>query len=119
MEMSPRRKLTQGAILGILTTAAFTFSVPAQASDAGAFLGGMVTSRILGSIHRSTVAQEQQAQAAQAQAAAAQQRPVPQAAPAPKQSAQQKLQELDKLAAGGYITPAEYKAKKQAILDSM
>jgi hypothetical protein len=26
---------------------------------------------------------------------------------------------LDKLAAGGYITPAEYKKKKQAIVDSM
>ena len=28
-------------------------------------------------------------------------------------------EELDKLAAGGYITPEEYKAKKKAILDSM
>ena len=27
--------------------------------------------------------------------------------------------ELNKLAAGGYITPEEYKAKKKAILDSM
>ena len=32
---------------------------------------------------------------------------------------QQKLDELDKLAAGGYITPDEYKAKKQQILDGM
>ena len=47
----------------------------------------------------------------------AQQRAVP-AAPAPK-SAQQRLDELDKLAAGGYITPQEYKKKKQKSIDSM
>ncbi len=120
--MSTRRKLTQGAVLCILTTGALALSVPAQASDAGAFLGGMVTSRVLGSLRRSAQAQEQQAQAAQFQAAAAQ-RPVPQAAapaPAPTQSSPaQKIQQLDKLAAGGYITPEEYKAKKKAILDSL
>jgi len=32
---------------------------------------------------------------------------------------EQRMQQLDKLAAGGYITPAEYKAKKKAILDSL
>lgn len=63
------------------------------------------------------IGQEQQAQAAQAQARAAQQRPVQHAAPKP--SAEQRIRELDKLAAGGYITPQEYKTKKQAILDSM
>ena len=41
------------------------------------------------------------------------------AAPAPShQTAKQKIDQLDKLAAGGYITPAEYKAKKKAITDS-
>ncbi|NOQ46206.1 MAG: hypothetical protein GQ559_05975, partial [Desulfobulbaceae bacterium] len=35
------------------------------------------------------------------------------------QTAKQRLNQLDKLAAGGYITPAEYKAKKKAIIDSM
>jgi hypothetical protein len=35
--------------------------------------------------------------------------------------AAQKLtqQRIDKLAAGGYITPEEYKKKKQAVIDSM
>jgi hypothetical protein len=43
-----------------------------------------------------------------------------QAAPAPAQkTTQQKLDELDALAARGYITPEEYKAKKQSILDAM
>ena len=32
---------------------------------------------------------------------------------------QQKLQELDALAAGGYITPQEYKARRKAIIDSL
>ncbi|MEN8803850.1 MAG: SHOCT domain-containing protein [Thiogranum sp.] len=32
---------------------------------------------------------------------------------------EQRIQQLDKLAAGGFITPAEYKAKKKAILDSL
>ena len=41
-----------------------------------------------------------------------------QTAPAQK-SPQARIAELDKLAAGGYITPEEYKTKKQAILDSM
>ncbi|NQX88668.1 MAG: hypothetical protein HRT77_08380 [Halioglobus sp.] len=32
---------------------------------------------------------------------------------------EQKMQQLNKLAAGGYITPAEYKAEKEAILQSI
>jgi len=34
-------------------------------------------------------------------------------------STQQRLDQLDKLAAGGYIAPEEYKAKKKAILDGI
>ena len=41
------------------------------------------------------------------------------AAPSATTTLEQKLNELNKLAAGGYITPAEYKAKKQAILNSL
>ncbi|MGB5618989.1 MAG: hypothetical protein WBM78_19270 [Desulfobacterales bacterium] len=42
-----------------------------------------------------------------------------QAAPAAAapQTQEQKMQQLDKLAAGGYITPAGYKARKKAIVD--
>ena len=32
---------------------------------------------------------------------------------------QQRIDKLDKLAAVGYITPEEYKKKKQAVIDSM
>ena len=40
-------------------------------------------------------------------------------APAAQMTPEQKLQQLDKLAAGGYITPAEFKERRQAILDTM
>jgi hypothetical protein len=43
----------------------------------------------------------------------------PQAPAASAMTPEQKLNQLDKLAAGGYITPAEYKARRQAILNSM
>jgi hypothetical protein len=74
----------------------------------------MFASRIMTNMHQRTEAEQQQAAAAQQQA----QQPVQQAAPAQK-SPQQRMDELDKLAAGGYITPAEYKAKKQDIINSM
>jgi len=121
--MTTYRTLTRGAVLGILTTGALALSVPVQADSTGAFLGGMIASRVLGDMRRNTQAQEVQAHAAQQQAAAAQQ-PVPQIAPAPApapaaMTPEQKIQQLDKLAAGGYITPEEYKAKKQAILNNL
>jgi hypothetical protein len=34
-------------------------------------------------------------------------------------SPEQQLNTLDRLAAGGYITPEEYRARRQAILNSM
>ena len=34
-------------------------------------------------------------------------------------SIEAQLNQLDKLAAGGYITPAEYKERRQAVLDEM
>jgi hypothetical protein len=38
---------------------------------------------------------------------------------APSMTPEQKLNQLDKLAAGGYITPAEYKERRQAILNTL
>ena len=105
-------------ILGsVVLVGVFSLPVAVQASDAGAFVGGMLAGKVIHNMQSRTEAEQQQAYYAQQQA----QRPVAQAAPAPAagQSAEQKLAELDKLAAGGYITPAEYKAKKQAVLDSM
>ena len=88
--------------------------------DGAAFLGGMVAGHVVGGmVRRSRI------RTAAAVEMANQPRTVQQAAPAPapaqaaKPTAQQRIQELDKLAAGGYITPQEYKAKKKVILDSL
>jgi len=102
-----------GAAIGALMAAGFGFSAPALADGAGWFLGGMVTSRVLGNMERNTQANEAQAYRQQ------QPQPVQQAAPPPRPTPEQQLQQLDRLAAGGYITPEEYKAKKQAILQRM
>jgi hypothetical protein len=109
----------------ILLGTALTLSVPSQAGDAGAFVGGMMAGRVMHNMHERTQAEKAQAYYAQQEAQAAQQQaqqqPVQQAAPAqsPGDSTQQKLEELDKLAAGGYITPEEYKAKRKSIIDAM
>ena len=101
-------------VTGILVAVGLMLGTPAYADKAGAFLGGLVTAKVLNNMDRRTKAEEYQAYSApRAQ-------PVQQAAPASSgQTTQQKLDQLDKLAAGGYITPAEYKAKKKAIIDSM
>jgi membrane protease subunit (stomatin/prohibitin family) len=100
-------------MLTALGVIAFSATVPAQADGAGAFLGGIAVARIGGAIRRSNDAQQQQADAATAQAQAAQSQ-----AAAP-QTAEQKIAQLDKLAAGGYISTEEYKSRKKAILDNM
>jgi hypothetical protein len=110
------RWMRSGA-LGALCAATMTFSVPAQASDAGWFLGGVLATKLAGAIKQSVHAQEQQAQAMQQ---ANQMRALPPPPPLPQyKTPQQKLNELDALAAGGYITPQEYKARRKAILDSL
>ena len=111
--MSIRNKMTLAAVAAVIGTAVVGTSLPVYADNAGAFIGGVFATKLIGNMRDQTEAQQQQAAAAQQQAA----RPV-QSAPAQK-SPQARIAELDKLAAGGYITPAEYKQKKQAIIDSM
>jgi hypothetical protein len=112
MKMTLRNRFITTAAATSLLLAPLTIAAPAFADKAGAFIGGMVTSRVLTNMHRRTQAEEYQAYNSQ---------PVQQAAPAPSggESAEARIKQLDKLAAGGYITPAEYKAKKQAILNSL
>ena len=95
------------AALGVI---AFSVTVPALADGAGAFLGGIAVARIGSSIRDRNDYERQQANAATQQANAAQRQP---------QTPSEKIAELDKLAAGGYISKEEYKSRKQAILDSM
>jgi hypothetical protein len=95
----------------VLVVALGMFGLPAHAGEAGAFIGGIFATKIMDNMQRRTRAEEVQAyEAARA--------PAPSSGSS-SQSAESRLRELDKLAAGGYITPQEYKAKKQAIIDSM
>jgi len=90
--------------------------------DGAAFLGGMVAGHIIGgAVRRSRIRTAAAVEMANQPRTVQQAAPAPAPAPAPaaKPTVQQRLQELDKLAAGGYITPEEYKAKKKAILDSI
>jgi hypothetical protein len=120
--MSKLRNTLAGAITTILIAAALPVSAPVYSDDWGAFIGGVAAARIGANMRRRTAAQEEMAYNSSRAAQAAQ--PVQQVAPAPAtqtqtQTTEQKLNELDKLAAGGYITPAEYKARRKAILDSL
>ena len=108
--MRIRNKIVLACVFGAFAVGT---SLPVYADNAGAFIGGVFATKLMTNMHDRTEAEQQQAAAAQYQAA----RPV-QSAPAQK-SPQQRIAELDKLAAGGYITPEEYKKKKQAIIDSM
>ena len=95
-----------------------------QANAGAAFLGGMVAGHVVGgAIRRSKIrtaaAVESASQPKTTETVYVQQ-------PAPATSAQvkttsteQKLNQLDKLAADGYITKEEYKTRRKAVLDSM
>jgi hypothetical protein len=109
-------RFLMAAVATSLLLAHVAIAPPASANGAGAFVGGMITGKVLDNMNRRTEAEEHQAYD--------QPQPVQQAAPAAasaprQQSAEERLAQLDKLAAGGYITKDEYKTKRQAILDSM
>jgi hypothetical protein len=110
IDMNRARKLM---LLCAFSVIAITSSIPVQADGAGAFLGGIAVARIGSNVRDRRDYEEDQAYYAQQQAQATQSQAASQKSP------QQRIAELDKLAAGGYITPEEYKAKKQSILDSM
>ena len=121
-------KLGLGPVLTafIITTIMPGFLTEARAGKGAAFLGGMVAGHIVsGAVQRSkirTAATVQAANQPKTQTVYVQQPGTTISAhttPAAKPSAEDRLKELDKLAAGGYITPEEYKVKKKVILDSM
>jgi len=113
----------------VVITIGFTmmpgFVPKVHSHDGAAFLGGMLAGHVVGGmVRRSRIRTAAEVHQAYGQPRAVQQAapvaaPAPAPAPAAKPTAQQRLDQLDKLAAGGYITPQEYKAKKKAILDSM
>ena len=96
------------------------FKSEARAGKGTAFLGGALAGGLItGAIDRDKRRTQAQEYQAYSQPRAAQQAPAQAAAPAAQPSADARIQQLDKLAAGGYITPEEYKAKKKAILAEM
>jgi len=129
METNRKRfKLVLGLVLAafIITTIMPGLQTEARADKGAAFLGGMVAGHIVGgAVRRSkirTAAAVQAANQPKTQTVYVQQpatTTAAQPATAAKPSTEDRLKELDKLAAGGYITPEEYKTKKKAILDSM
>ena len=118
--------------IGLIAAASTAYeSAPARASEGAAFLGGMLTSHVVGGFIRRdrarTAAQMSQAyrphpapQPVQHYSA-----PPPQAAPAPApassggKTVEQRIKELDDLAQKGYISKQEYQSRRKAILDSI
>jgi hypothetical protein len=80
-------------------------------SDSGGIWG--IGGLLAGSMLTKAVDQKQESKSKQSKAKA------PATAPAAPMTAEQKIQQLNTLAAGGYITPQEYKTEKQAILNSI
>ena len=113
--MFNRHRASVGVAVCVMLAASIGFSGTVRAdSTAGGFIGGLVTAKVLSNMERRTQAQETQAYAPRPQPV----RQAPQQAPATL-TPQQQLQQLDQLAAGGYVTPEEYKARKKAIMDRM
>lgn len=114
-----RRWRCRTASLGVVALMGATLVVPALAGG-GHFIGGMVAGHVLtGAAQRS----ERQTQAAEYQAyhnsGAAYQTSGGSSGGGGGDSAEKRLDSLDKLAAAGYITKDEYKRRRQAIIDSM
>ena len=113
--MSRYGKNAVNMTLFILSVIAITVSVPVQAGHAGAFIGGIAVARVGQNMRDRTDYEQDQAYYAQQQANAAQAQ-----ASAPRASTpQEKIRQLDDLLAGGYITQAEYNAKKEDILNNL
>jgi len=121
--LSPGLRLLAGVMIaGMVDTS------PVRAdSDGAAFLGGMMAGHVLsrfGELERRRN-EELGAIARGGYGGGSRdgygyRRPAPAPAPqAPSMTPEQKLNQLDKLAAGGYITPQQYKERRQAILNTL
>ena len=114
--MSTKSLLSITVAAGLFGGGLTLITTPAIAhGGGGAFLGGMIAANVLTNMNERTQAEEYSAYSQPRTVV------VHDAAPASSSggSAESRIKQLDKLAAGGYITPAEYKQKKQSIVDSM
>lgn len=95
----------------VIATLMTGFAPTAAAHSDGAIWG--IGGLLAGSMLTKAVDKKHESQPKQSTAPAAP------AVPAAPMTAEQKIQQLNTLAAGGYITPQEYKTEKQAILNSI
>ena len=127
-----RRCVAVGLFTAVVLIAGIIKTEPVRAdSDGAAFLGGMMAGHVLsrfGELERRR--NEELGAIARggygggygggAGDGYGYRRPAPAPAPqAPSMTPEQKLNQLDKLAAGGYITPEQYKERRQAILNTL
>jgi hypothetical protein len=122
-----RRKLVSAAALAVATSMP-AYAPMATAGGSGGLwaIGGLLAGHVLTDMSNQ---RREQTQALQSMAYGDQPggqygggsgRGAPRAAPAAtSMTPEQQLQQLDKLAAGGYITPQEYKERRQAILNTL
>ena len=108
--VSPCRRCAILALIGLLASLG---AAPARAGSSWALplVGGALGGYALHSL--------MQSRSAPAPAPASHPAPHPVAPPAQPASAQARLQQLDQLAAKGLITPAEYKQRRQAIINTL
>ena len=95
-----------------------------QANEGAAFLGGMVAGHVVGgAVRRSKIrtaaAVEAASQPKTTETVYVQQPASATSTQVTTTSTEQKLDQLDKLAAGGYITKEEYQTRRKAVLDAM
>jgi hypothetical protein len=110
-------KVLPSAVFAVAMSMTAYAPTAAAHDNAGAWAaGGLLAGHMLTRMHMRREAAVYSAGEMQGASAAA---PRPAAAPSSTMTPEQKIDQLNKLAAGGYITPAEYKAKKQAILNSL
>jgi hypothetical protein len=102
-------KVLSAAVLAVATSVT-AYAPTATAGHGAAWgIGGLLAGSMLTKAHYRDQRAREQAYAA----------PAPAPAASTAMTPEQKIDQLNKLAAGGYITPEEYKTKKQAILNSL
>ena len=125
MHRESNRVRTTVALVGLLPglcLAIVASSARAHSDWAAPFMGGLLAGHVATNF---AMAQRERTEALRSMAygGGGYGRPMPYGyGPPPASSApspEQQLNTLDRLAAGGYITPQEYQARRQAILNSM
>jgi hypothetical protein len=106
---SGSKSLTAFCLAGVVSLGGYAPVTAAHSDGAVWGIGGLLAGTMLG--RASANRQEGESKHHKSSASSP--------APAAPMTAEQKMQQLNALAAGGYITPQEYKTEKQAILNQL